>query len=74
MEPRTIKFNARTQYEEDHSCELYQRMQHSHEQYRQLAREHADEAINRNTKDHNKKAYPRQFHDGKWVLLEVKKF
>jgi hypothetical protein len=36
MEPRTIEFNARTQYEEDHSTELYQRMQHSHEQKRQL--------------------------------------
>jgi hypothetical protein len=28
----------------------------------------------RNTKDHNKKAYPRQFHEGEWVLLEVKNF
>ena len=74
MEPRTIEFNARTQYGEDHSTELYQRMQHSHEQYRQLAREYADEAIDRNTKDHNKKAYPRQFHEGEWVLLEVKNF
>ncbi len=55
MEPRTIEFNARTQYGEDHITELYQRMQHSHEKYRQLAREHADEAIDRNTKDHNKK-------------------
>jgi hypothetical protein len=53
MEPRTIEFNARTQYGEDQSTELYQRMQHSHEQFRQLAREHADEAIDRNTKDHN---------------------
>ncbi len=30
-------------------------MQYSYEQYRQVAREHADEAIDRNTKDHNKK-------------------
>jgi len=73
-EPRTIEFNARTQYGEDHSTELYQRMQHSHEQYRQMAREHADEAIERNTKDHDKKAYPRKFHEGEWVLLEVKNF
>jgi hypothetical protein len=54
LEPRTIEFNARNQYGEDHSTELYQRMQHSHEQYRQLASEHADEAIDRNTKDHKK--------------------
>jgi hypothetical protein len=32
-------------------------MQHSHEQYRHLAREYSDEAINNNTEDHNKKAY-----------------
>jgi ribosomal protein L21E len=47
-------------------------MQYRHEQYRQLAREHLDEAIDRNTRDHNKKAYPRQFHEGELVLLEVK--
>jgi hypothetical protein len=64
MAPRTIEFNARTQYGENPSTELYQRIQHSHEQYRQLAREHADKAIDRNTKDHVKKAYPRQFHEG----------
>jgi hypothetical protein len=74
MEPRTIEFNARTQYGEDLGTELYQRMQHSHQQYRQLAREHEDEAIDRITKDHDKKAYPRKFHEGDWVLLEVKNF
>jgi bifunctional N-acetylglucosamine-1-phosphate-uridyltransferase/glucosamine-1-phosphate-acetyltransferase GlmU-like protein len=30
--------------------------------------------MDRNTKDHNKKAYPRQFHEGEWVLLDVKNF
>jgi hypothetical protein len=58
MELRTIEFNARTQYGENHSTELYQRKQHNHEQYPQLAGEHSDDAINRNTKNHNKKAYP----------------
>ena len=73
-EPRTIELNSRTLYGENLSTELYQRMQHSHEQYRQLAREHADTAIDRNTEDHNKKANPRKFREGEWVLLEVKNF
>jgi hypothetical protein len=49
-------------------------MQHSHEQYRHLAREHSDKAIDRDTRDHNNKAYPRQFHEGEWVHKEVKIF
>jgi hypothetical protein len=32
MEPKTIEFNATTQYGENLSTELYQRMQHNHEQ------------------------------------------
>jgi hypothetical protein len=71
---RTNEFNARTQYGENLSTKLYQRMQHSHEQYIQLAREQLYEAIDRNTRDHNRKAHPRQFHEGEWVLLEVKNF
>ena len=74
MEPRTIEPSARVQYGENLSTELFQRMQHSHEQYRQMAREHSDEAITRNTVDHNKKAYPRKFYEGEYVLLEVKNF
>jgi hypothetical protein len=31
---------------------------------RQLAREHSTKAIDKNTKDHDKKAYLRQFHEG----------
>jgi hypothetical protein len=45
MKPRTIEFNARTQYGENFSTEHYQRMQHKHEKYRQLAIEHSDKAI-----------------------------
>jgi hypothetical protein len=55
MDPRTIELNARTQYGENLSTELYQRMQHSHEQYRRLVREKSDSAINKNTEGHNKK-------------------
>jgi hypothetical protein len=51
---------------------LIQKLQQSQEQYMQLAREHSESAINQNTEDHNKKAYPRKFKEGKWVLLEVK--
>jgi hypothetical protein len=47
MEPRTIEFNARTQYGENLSTELNQKMQFSHEQYGQLAREHLEEAIDK---------------------------
>ena len=74
MEPRTIELNARTQYGENLSTELYQRMQQNHEQSGQLAREYADTAIDRNTEDHNKKANPREFKEGDWVLLEMKNF
>jgi hypothetical protein len=62
MKQRKIEFNARTQYGENPSAKLYKRMQYSHEQYRQLAREHSDEPIDRNIMDHNKMAFPRKFH------------
>ncbi len=55
MEPRTIELNARTQYGENLIVDIYQIMQHSHEQYRQLVNEHSDTAIDKKTKDHNKK-------------------
>ncbi len=56
MEPKTIKFNARTQCGENLSSELYQKMQHNHEHYRQMSREYYDAAIDKNTEDHNIKA------------------
>ncbi len=58
---------------QDPSTELYQRMQYSHEQYRQLARASSDNAIDKNTKDYNKKAYPRQFYEGEWVNSKDKR-
>ena len=49
-------------------------MQASHEDLRKVGREHTEKAIKRNVSDHDKKAFPRKFKIGDWVLLEVKDF
>ena len=75
QQPRTVNFSEdRRRYGEDLSTELYQRMQLSHDTYRQLAKENNEKAIEENTEAHNKKAYPRSFQVGDKVLLMVKDF
>ena len=47
-------------YGEDKSTQFFQTMQASHEDIREVAREHTEEAIKMNVSDHNKKAFPRK--------------
>ena len=54
--------------------ELYQRMQLSHDTYRELAHKNDEKSILENVKQHNKKANPRSFQVGDLVLLEQKIF
>ena len=74
QDARTINFNARRQYGEDLSTELFQRMEYSHEALRELARQCTGEAIDRNVRDHDKTAHPRTFKVGDMVLIAVKDF
>ena len=75
QQPRTVNFSeAKPRYGEDLSTELLQRMQTSHEIYRQLARENTEIGIDTNKKDHDKKIHPRKYKVGDLILLEQKNF
>jgi transposase InsO family protein len=75
QQPRTANFSEqRPRYGENTSTELYQRMQLSHNTYRQLAHQNAEKSISDNVMQHNKKANPRSFKVGDLVLLEQRNF
>ena len=75
QQPRTANFSEqRPRYGENMGTELYQRMQLSHDTYRELAHKNAEKSISENVKQHNKKANPRSFRVGDLVLLEQRNF
>ena len=75
QDAKTLNFQDNTKhYGEDKSTELFQTMQTSYEDIHKVARDHTENAIERNVRDHDKKAFPRKFQVGDMVLLEVKDF
>ena len=71
---RTPYFDSRKLYGDDLPTELYQKMQVCHDMAKNLAQESNEKAVDKYTKDHDKKLTPRIFKEGEKVLLKVKDF